>query len=446
MTPGRTVGILPGMPLRAQRTLKTPIEFRGPGLHTGADNKVAIKPAPADHGVVFCRTDVEGEPHVLAHISKLSSRERRTSVRDGRAEVSTIEHLMAALYALRVDNVLVEIDGEEIPGLDGSAAPIVQLLTDSGFTDQKVPKKTFQLDEPIYVREGDISIVALPSEEGLSAQYHLDQRTGDTVAIQSFGLKVNEESFTSQVAPARTFVMRQEVETLQAAGLGKGANRQNTIVMGPGGPEENELRFTNELARHKVLDLLGDLALGGVELEAHLIATRSGHGTNHILVKRFLDRMKTLEDEGYLARESGMGIRDILKLLPHRYPFLMVDRVIELEGYQRGVGIKNVTYNEPFFEGHWPGQPIMPGVLQLEAMAQMAGILLFRKLENTGKLAVLWSIDKVKLRGAVTPGDQLRIEVETIRSRPGIGHVQSRCKVGGKLVSEARLMFTLVDA
>jgi UDP-3-O-[3-hydroxymyristoyl] N-acetylglucosamine deacetylase/3-hydroxyacyl-[acyl-carrier-protein] dehydratase len=141
-----------------------------------------------------------------------------------------------------------------------------------------------------------------------------------------------------------------------------------------------------------------------------------------------------------------MGIRDILKLLPHRYPFLMVDRVIELEGYQRGVGIKNVTYNEPFFEGHWPGQPIMPGVLQLEAMAQMAGILLFRKLENTGKLAVLWSIDKVKLRGAVTPGDQLRIEVETIRSRPGIGHVQSRCKVGGKLVSEARLMFTLVDA
>ena len=434
------------MRLRAQRTIKAPVEFSGVGLHTGEENSVKVQPAGADYGIVFCRTDIEGHPEIPAHISKLVSKERRTSLREGPADVSTVEHLLAALYSLQIDNAKVEIDGEEMPGLDGSALPFAKSLAEVGTVEQKATRKSFVLDEPIYVRDGDVSIVALPAEEGLSLQYHLDHRTGDTEAIQSFGLKVGNESFLDQVAPARTFVMRQEVATLQAAGLGKGANRQNTLVIGPEGPEENELRFSDELARHKVLDLLGDLALGGFELQAHLIATRSGHSTNHQLVRMLLERMRKLEEEGYLARESGMTIRDILKLLPHRYPFLMVDRVIEMEGYQRGVGVKNVTFNEPFFQGHWPGQPIMPGVMQLEAMAQMAGILLFRKLENTGKLAVLWSIDKVKLRGAVTPGDQLRIEVETIRSRPGLGHVQARCKVAGKLVAEARLMFTLVDA
>lgn len=431
---------------RAQKTIKQPVEFGGAGLHTGEDVQVTIKPAQADHGIVFCRTDLEGGPTIPAHISKLASKERRTSIREGVADVSTIEHLVATFYSLQIDNVLVEISGEEVPGLDGSAMPIATQLAEIETVDQKVPRKHFVLDEPIYVRDGEVSLVALPAEEGLTIQYHFNQESGDAHEIQSFGLRLTRESFLSQVAPARTFVMRQEVESLQAAGLGKGANRQNTLVMGPDGPEENELRFRDELARHKVLDLLGDLALGGVDLSAHVIATRTGHGANHKLVKQLLERMRRLEDEGYLARESGMGIRDILKLLPHRYPFLMVDRVIEMEGYQRGTGVKNVTFNEPFFQGHWPGQPIMPGVLQLEAMAQMAGILLFRKLENTGKLAVLWSIDKVKLRGAVVPGDQLRIEVETIRSRPGLGHVQARCKVGGKLVAEARLMFTLVDA
>ena len=331
--------------------------------------------------------------------------------------------------------------------MDGSALPFAKELIAIGSLDQRVPKKTFKLDEPIYVRDGNVSLVALPAEDdALSIDYHLDHRTGETHAIQSFGLKLTVDNFIEQLAPARTFVMKHEVERLQAAGLGKGASFENTLVMGPDGPLDNSLRFPDELARHKVLDILGDIALTGVDLSAHIIATRSGHGMNQALVRRLIERMKQLEDEGFLPRESGMNIRDILNLLPHRYPFLMVDRVIELEGYKSGVGIKNVTFNEPYFQGHWPGQPIMPGVMQLEAMAQMAGILLFRKLENTGKLAVLWSIDKVKLRGAVVPGDQLRIEVETLRSRPGIGNVQARCKVAGKLVAEARLMFTLVDA
>lgn len=434
------------MPKRAQRTLKNAVEFQGPGLHTGEEVHVRIEPAPIDHGVNFCRVDLEGRPTVAARFEHLSTKERRTALRDGPAEVCTVEHLLAALFALQIDNVLIEMDGEEVPGLDGSASPFVVKLREAGAVDQRAEKRDLVLDEPLYVRDGPISLIALPAESGLSIEYHLVQPEGDLETIQSFSAQLTAETFEREIAPARTFVMEREIEELQAAGLGKGANTSNTLVMSPVGPRDNELRFPDELARHKVLDLIGDLALTGVQLHAHLIATRSGHRTNHLLVKQLLERMRQLEDEGYLTRKSGMNIRDILGLLPHRYPFLLVDRVVEIEGYRRAVGIKNVTFNEPFFQGHWPGQPIMPGVLQLEAMAQMAGLLLFRKLENTGKLAVLWSIDKVKLRGAVTPGDQLRIEVETIRSRPGMGHVQARCKVAGKLVAEAQLKFTLVDA
>ncbi len=420
--------------------------MQGRGLHTGAVTTLTLKPAPVDHGVVFSRVDIEGAPTVKVSIEHLSTKDRRTSLRDGAAEVSTIEHLLASLYAYRIDNVLVEIDGEEVPGLDGSAKGFTEELEKAGSSELKGERKDFVLDEPIYVRDGEISLIALPSENGLSVQYHLDHKNTELSTMQSFGIQVEAEEFTREVAPARTFVMEREVEALQAAGLGKGADTANTLVMGKEGPRDNTLRFPEELARHKVLDLIGDLALCGVDIHAHVIATRAGHKSNYLLVKQFLERMRQLEDEGYLTRDSGMNIRDILSLLPHRYPFLLVDRVIEVEGYRRAVGIKNVTFNEPFFQGHWPGQPIMPGVLQLEAMAQMAGILLFRKLENTGKLAVLWSIDRVKLRGAVVPGDQLRIEAETIRSRPGMGHVQARCKVAGKLVAEAQLKFTLVDA
>jgi UDP-3-O-[3-hydroxymyristoyl] N-acetylglucosamine deacetylase/3-hydroxyacyl-[acyl-carrier-protein] dehydratase len=198
--------------------------------------------------------------------------------------------------------------------------------------------------------------------------------------------------------------------------------------------------------RHKLLDLLGDLQLLGADLQAHLIATRSGHSTNAELVRRLFDLMQTLETGGLIRRESGLDVREILRMLPHRYPFLLIDRVLELDGYKRAVAIKNVTINEPFFQGHFPSAPLMPGVLQLEAMAQLAGVLLLRKLENTGKLAVLWSIDKVKLRGAVVPGDQLRLEVETLRSKDQSAQVRATGTVAGKLVCEATLMFTMIDA
>lgn len=435
---------------KLQRTLKSPVEFKGIGLHSGAAAILRLMPAEEGNGITFVRKDLDGEPEVRASSANLRPRERRSCLKNGAAEVYTVEHLLAALYALKVDNVIVEINGEEVPGMDGSAQEFVAAIKAIGVVEQKAPRQVYQVTEPVYVREGDASLVALPGAGGLSVDYHLDYPTsasnGDATR-QTVSLKISAEAFERDIAPARTFVFEHEVEALRAAGLGKGANYQNTLVVSrDGGVKENVLRCEDELARHKILDLLGDLATIGADLDAHIIATRSGHSLNMKLVQQLLEEMHGKEERGELLRETGLDIREVMNLLPHRYPFLLIDRVIELDGFKRAVAIKNVTINEPFFQGHWPGQPIMPGVLQLEAMAQLAGVLLLRKLENTGKLAVLWSIDKVKLRGAVVPGDQLRIEVETLRLKPSVGHVQARGKVAGKLVAEAQLKFTLVDA
>jgi UDP-3-O-[3-hydroxymyristoyl] N-acetylglucosamine deacetylase/3-hydroxyacyl-[acyl-carrier-protein] dehydratase len=440
------------------------VEFTGRGLHSGAEVKVRLKPAPAGHGVVFTRTDLPDEPSIPAAIEYLSPASRRTSLRNGKAEVETIEHLLAACLGLGIDNLEIEVDGAEIPASDGSALLLAQLLEGAGIVEQKATRKVYVLEEPIYVREGDASLVALPCEdvaEGLTVHYHAEfgkpssngqagAHAGPPLNItqafartQSFRYRLDRQTFREAIAPARTFCMAEEVEKLQAAGLGKGATLENTVVIGR---EGQEWRFADEPVRHKILDFLGDLSLLGADLVGHVIASKTGHAANAKLVKQLRELIEAKEMRGDLPRESGLNIQEIMRLLPHRYPFLLVDRVVGLEGYRRAVGIKNVTFNEPYFQGHWPESPIMPGVLQLEAMAQLAGVLLLRKLENTGKLAVLWSIDKVKLRGTVIPGDQLRIEVETIKVKPSLGQVTGRCKVGGRLVSEAILMFTLVDA
>jgi UDP-3-O-[3-hydroxymyristoyl] N-acetylglucosamine deacetylase/3-hydroxyacyl-[acyl-carrier-protein] dehydratase len=438
-----------GASVRPQRTLAREVEFRGVGLHTGREVRVVLKPAEAGTGVEFVRTDLAGEPTVRAAGAYLKTRERRTCLNHGQAEVFTVEHLLAALWAMRVDNVEVHIDGEEVPGMDGSARAFVEAIRAAGTVDQKATRTKFVVSEPLHLRDGRTSVAILPGEGGLHIDYNLDYPEGVgelSGKRQTVSFDLTPENFEKEIAPARTWVFEHEVEPLRAAGLGKGANTANTLVMGPTGVRDNTMQWPDELARHKLLDLIGDLSLCNVDLDAHVIATRSGHGLNMQIVQRLIEAVEIQENAGDFVRDSGLEIREILNLLPHRYPFLLIDRVIELDGFRRAVAIKNVTINEPFFQGHWPGQPIMPGVLQLEAMAQLAGVLLLRKLENTGKLAVLWSIDRVKLRGAVVPGDQLRIEVDTIRAKPSLGHVQARCKVGGRLMAEAQLKFTLIDA
>lgn len=430
---------------RPQRTLRTAVEFSGVGLHSGATILVRALPAPPGTGIEFLRTDIPDAPPIPAHISYRSPKERRTRLSRGSAEIDTVEHLLAACSGLGIDNLTVEVGGPELPGMDGSSRVFLEQFKRAGLVEQRAEAKLFVLDQPIYVRDGETTLVALPNDRpGLRLQYVASfPALGAQPASQpSFSVDLSEETFESEIASARTFCLASEVEALRAAGLGKGATRENTVVWGDG---ETVLRMPDEPVRHKLLDLIGDLALLGCRLQAQVIANRSGHAQNGDLVRQLLDRMQALETGGVVQRESGLEVREVMRMLPHRYPFLLIDRVLEIDGFQRAVAIKNVTINEPFFMGHFPDAPLMPGVLQLEALAQLAGVLLLRKMENTGKLAVLWAIDKVKLRAAVTPGDQLRLEVETLRMKGELGQVRGSATVGGKLVSEAVLTFTLID-
>jgi UDP-3-O-[3-hydroxymyristoyl] N-acetylglucosamine deacetylase/3-hydroxyacyl-[acyl-carrier-protein] dehydratase len=406
-----------------------------------------IKPGPADTGVIFVRTDLPDEPQIPATVDYLTKNSRRTSLRNGPGEVHTVEHFFASLMGLKIDNLEVELDADELPGLDGSSSPFVNALTEAGIVDQKVPRRHFEVDEPLVVEGENCTLSAFPSRDGeLHLCYTLDYKGNHSVGSQYYELQLDEESFTKEIAPARTFCFESEVESLREKGLGKGANYENTLVISEEGVVNNELRFKDELVRHKLLDLAGDLFLVNADLSAQIMALKTGHDNNIELTKRIVDEIQLKENRGLLTHDTGLDIKDIFDLLPHRYPFLLIDRVVEMEGYRRAVGIKNVSINEPFFQGHWPGQPIMPGVLILEAMAQLSGVLLLRRLENTGKLAVLWSIDKVKLRRSVIPGDQLRIEIEATKVKDKIGQVNAKAKVNQKLAAEALLTFTLVDA
>ena len=428
---------------RQQRTLRTPVEFAGIGLHSGEKVQARVLPAAPDSGIEFVRTDMPDSEPIPAQIGYYSETERRSQLQRGTARVETIEHFLSACSGLGIDNLTVELSGAEMPGLDGSAREYIESFKKAGVIEQRATAKQFKLTKPIYVREGNASIVALPNDQpGLILQYIA---AFDEPGVEGGTLEVDlsPDTYTSEIALARTFCLESEVEQLQAAGLGKGANEENTLILGREGAVP---RVPKEPIRHKLLDLIGDLALLGAELQAHVIATRSGHKMNASLVRKLLEEMEIEEAKGVVRRETEMDIREVMRMLPHRYPFLLIDRVIEIDGFRRAVAIKNVSVNEPYFQGHFPKQPIMPGVLQLEAMAQLAGVLLLRKLENTGKLAVLWAIDKVKLRGAVTPGDQLRVEVETLRMKGQTAQVRGTGSVAGKIVCEANLMFTMLDA
>ncbi len=427
-----------------QKTIKKSVEFEGVGIHTGEKVLVRFKPAEPDTGVNFVRLDLPGKPSIPANANSIAYRMRRTSLKREGAEVHTVEHLMAALNGMGIDNLVIEINGPEVPGGDGSSLTFVQLLKEAGIVTQKLPKKIFEIKSPIAVSEEDVTLVALPCDDGLTISYTLDYNI-PSVGSQYFSIRVNEDSFERELAPARTFCLNSEVEELQKQGLGKGASYENTLVISDKGVVNNDLRFPDEFVRHKILDLLGDLYLVNATLKAHVVANKSGHPTNMKLVKKILEEMHRREAEQSSRNETSLGIREIQKILPHRYPFLLIDRVIELDGYKRAVGIKNVTYNEAFFQGHFPGQPIMPGVLIFEALTQLAGVLLLRKMENVGKTAVLLSIDKARIRKTVVPGDQLILEAVAGKVKSRTGQVNARAKVDGKVVAEAQIRCMLVD-
>jgi UDP-3-O-[3-hydroxymyristoyl] N-acetylglucosamine deacetylase/3-hydroxyacyl-[acyl-carrier-protein] dehydratase len=429
---------------RGQRTISKEGSVRGVALHSGAPCEVRLRPAPPDAGVVFVRVDLPGTPRIPADVAHLSTQSRRTAlVGPGGAEVHTVEHLLGCCHGLRVDNLVVETTAAEIPGLDGSGEAWVRLLKSLGIADQRVPRREIAIEEPVAVSPAhDVSLAAFPYGGGFKVSYTLDY-AHPFLGVQHVSFDLDEEVFADQIAPARTFVLESEADALRQAGLGRGATLENTLVVGPGGVVGNTPRWPDEFARHKVLDLLGDLFLVGADIRGHVQAHRSGHAANLRLASRIAEVERAREGDGRVRRATGLDAQQIRKILPHRYPMLLVDRVVEIDGFRRAVGLKNVTVNEPFFVGHYPEQPIMPGVLIVEALAQLAGLLLLRKLELTGRVPVLLSIDRIKFRRAVVPGDQLRLEAETLRLSGERGRVQCRATVLGALAAEARLNFAL---
>ncbi len=440
---------------RRQRTIGRPGEVSGAGLHGGVVTRVRLSPAPAGSGVTFVRTDLPGAPRIRADHRHIGHRPRCTSLtNEGGAEVHTVEHLLACCTGLRIDNLLVEMDGAECPGLDGSARDFLALFDECGVEEQDAPREELAVERPVAVAGSEgAGISALPAREGLTAVYALDYGAAPP-GRHTVSVRLTPEAFRAEVAGARTFCLASEAEALRRADLGKGATYANTLVFGPEGPIENRLRWPDEPARHKLLDLLGDLALLGADLRGTVFALRTGHEANQDLVRA----LRGVGPRGaapavpappaaaaVTARPTGLSAAQVRRILPHRYPFLLVDRVLEMDGFARAVGLKNVSVNEPFFQGHYPAEPIMPGVLIVEALAQLAGILLLRKLELSGKLPVLLSIDRVKFRRTVVPGDTLRLEAETLRLSGGRGRVRCRATVEAALVAEARLNFALTE-
>ena len=439
-----------------QRTILREVSISGKSLHTGEEVHLTLKPAPVGHGIVFKRMDLFGKPELKPLVDYVTDLVRSTTIADGHAKVNTVEHVLSALHGCGVDNVLVEMDASEPPILDGSAKHFVNLIQQAEPVEQDAEREYFVLEEPISVTRGASSIIALPHDGFRVTCTSTDDRG---IHTQHLSLDIDPETYVAQVAPARTFTIYEDIEELLKLGKIKGGSLDSAIVIkGDKILSKEPLRFKEEFVRHKILDIVGDIVLVGMPIKAHFIAVRPGHALNaelsKVLRQKLLDKIKGTKKAAAKkpavvdAPETVMDIRRVMDLLPHRYPFIMIDRVTDVPSDDELVALKNVTINEPYFQGHYPGRPVMPGVLQVEAMAQAAGLLLLRKLPvGDNKIAFFMSVDKVKFRQAVQPGDSIVIRVKIIKIRGNkIATATGECLVDGKTVSSAELMFMLADA
>jgi UDP-3-O-[3-hydroxymyristoyl] N-acetylglucosamine deacetylase/3-hydroxyacyl-[acyl-carrier-protein] dehydratase len=434
--------------IQQQTTIEREGTVSGVGLHTGVQTTLRFKPAPVDHGIVFRRIDCDPPVDIPASIEYVSSRHdvpRNTSLEKDGVVLYTVEHVLAAVGGLGIHNLLIEIDGKEpAEPAEGACQTFVRCLQEAGIVRQGAQQPIHSVRDVVQVREGDIELTAIPHDGfRISFTIHYDN---PFIGTQYASLEINPETFLAEIAPARTFATMSEVRQLQEAGYIRGGTLDNAVVVdGDRLVNETPLRYADEFVRHKILDLIGDLTLLGQPIKGHILAIRSGHQLNAELVRRL--KMDANQAEKSAGQRRGLyDLTDILQVLPHRYPFLLIDRIDELENAKRVVGIKNVTVNEPFFQGHFPGHPVMPGVLIIEAMAQCGGFLLMSQVPDTSKKLVYFtSIDKARFRRPVRPGDQLRLEVSLLRFGGSVCKMQASASVDGQAVAEAVLVSTLID-
>lgn len=437
-----------------QRTLSREVSITGPGLFSGEAATLTFAPAEPDTGIVFVRDNGSKTAAIDAHISNLMPKPRRTCLKNGTLHVETVEHCMAALTGLGVINAQVRVNSErsgELPMGDGSSQPFVDAIRSVGLVNQDIAVNPLIITKPVQVEFGNATLAALPGPtDHLEIIYEFEAPAPVGRQVFAFHLDAFNGSgdlFEETLAPARTFIFEHEIALLRQAGIGAHLSPQELLVIAPNGPLDNAFRFPDECVRHKVLDLIGDLSLVGRPIYGRIIAHKSGHELNHKLARALIRQHESTERTSLLTRtDAALDIRRIQRILPHRYPMLLIDRVLKIEGDQKAIGLKNITFNDVFFQGHYPGTPIFPGVLIMEAMAQLGGILLSQKLEHTGKLAVLLSMDKVKMRHPVVPGDQLILEANAVRVKSRTGHVRCGAFVGDKQAAEADIKFMLVDA
>lgn len=432
-----------------QTTLQQSVVYSGVGLHLGKMTSITFKPAPANTGIVFVRTDVKSRPRIkacLENVRQVEEQSRRTTLGYDYYEVHTVEHVLSALYGLRIDNCIIELDSDEPPEPeDGSVRSYIKVLEKAGIKEiEGELARVIAIEKPINIEAFGATLTAVPYD-GLKISFTIDF-DHPVLGTQYLSLELTPEIFKSEIAPARTFCLYEDVKHLQEKNLIKGGTLQNAVVVGDDGILNDEpLRFPDEFVRHKILDLIGDLSLLGARLKGHIISAKSGHASNVKFVKKIADVHRPIRDSVPLT-DKKWDINDIMDLLPHRYPFLLVDRMLEVVPDKRVVGLKNVSINEPFFQGHFPGSPIMPGVLIIEAMGQVGGLMLFNSLEKPSNWIVFFTgLDKVRFRTPVRPGDQLIFELEMIHKRGPMCRMKGIAKVDGKIAVEAIIMAMLVE-
>jgi UDP-3-O-[3-hydroxymyristoyl] N-acetylglucosamine deacetylase/3-hydroxyacyl-[acyl-carrier-protein] dehydratase len=435
--------------IRQQRTIGKEITISGKGIHTGTSVTLNFKPAPPHTGIVFVKSTANGPVEIKADLTSVSpelTSNRNTTLNNGDQKIFTVEHILGTCYGLQLDNLRIEIDGDEPPEPPkGNYEEFVKIVQAAGFVNQGIPVQLLDIDRVVSYSDGDVELYAFPSDKfriSFTIEYE-----NKFIGTQYASFTITPEVFAKEISPARTFVLWDDVDKLRSAGLIKGGSLDNAVVFKKDGlMNEDPLRFPNECVRHKILDLIGDLSLVGSPLKAHVHAVRSGHTSNLQFVRKLWEFKQNALKHVAAQRSGAWDINLIQRIMPHRYPFLLVDKILELEDKKRVVGIKNVTINEPFFSGHFPGHPIMPAVLIIEAMAQVGGVLLLSSVDNPEKYLVYFTrIDKARFRKPVLPGDQLRFELELITIRRRICKMQGYAYVGDDLVAEAELLSAIVD-